>query len=104
VIPRTGNRLYSRPELSITKDTPVDYCHQHNLVDPDTARRDRRFGIRVTLPPTDTMCRVLGETWEHTHWYATEAERDAAFGNMARRHGYYRKSDTPTQVLEKISR
>ena len=82
----------------------MDYCHQHNLVEPDTAGVPRNFGIRVTLPTNDTFRKVLGDEWERTHWYATEAERDAAFDSMARRHGYYRKTDTPTQVLEKISR
>jgi hypothetical protein len=82
----------------------VDYCHQHNLVEPDNASLPRNFGIRVTLPANDTLRKVLGDDWENIHWYATEAERDAAFDSMARRHGYYRKTDTPTQVLEKISR
>ena len=82
----------------------MDYCHAHNLVDPSTAGSDRRFGIRVSLPPGDTMRKVLGDDWERTHWYVSEAERDAAFEAMAERHGYYRKTDNPTQVLEKISR
>ncbi len=82
----------------------MDYCHQHNLVEPETAGRTRNFGIRVTLPANDTLRRVLGDDWERVHWYATEAERDAAFDKMAERHGYYRKTDAPTQVLEKISR
>lgn len=82
----------------------MNYCHQHNLVDPTTAGRKRQFGIRVTLPANDTLRNVLGDDWERIHWYATEAERDRAFGQMAARHGYYRKTDTPTQVLEKISR
>jgi hypothetical protein len=38
------------------------------------------------------------------HWYPTEAERDAAFERMALRHGYYRTTDNPTQVLEKLAR
>lgn len=82
----------------------MDYCHPHNLVEPDTANRDRPWGIRVTLPATDTMRKVIGDDWERVHWYATEAERDAAFDRMAERHGYYRKTDRPTQVLEKVSR
>lgn len=82
----------------------VEYCHQHNLVDPASAGRKRHFGIRVTLPPGDTFRKILGDDWERTHWYPSEAERDAAFDAMARRHGYYRKTDSPTQVLEKISR
>ncbi len=82
----------------------MDYCHQHNLVDPATAGRGRTFGIRVSLPPGDSLRRILGDDWARTHWYATESERDAAYAAMAQRHGYYRKTDTPTQVLEKISR
>ena len=82
----------------------MDYCHLHNLVNPEDAGRTRNFGIRVTLPANDTLRKVLGDNWERVHWFATEVERNAAFDKMAERHGYYRKSDTPTQVLEKISR
>lgn len=82
----------------------MDYCHQHNLVEPEMAGRECTFGIRVTLPPGDTMRKILGEDWERLHWFPTEAERDAAIVSMATRHGYYRKTDTPTQILEKISR
>lgn len=82
----------------------MDFCHQHNLVDPDKAGRDRRFGIRVSLPEGDTLRNLLGDDWERLHWYATEQERDEAFEQMALRHGYYRTSDSPTQVLEKILR
>jgi hypothetical protein len=82
----------------------LDYYHTHNLVEPELAGAERRFGIRVTLPPGDTMRNVLGDDWERLHWYPTEAERDAAFEGMALRHGYYRKTDNPTQVLEKLER
>lgn len=82
----------------------MTYCHQHNLVSKDQAFSDRKFGIRVTLPKGDTFSRVLGENWENIHWYRSEAERDTAFDQMATRHGYYRKTDSPTQVLEKIVR
>ena len=82
----------------------MDYCHQHTLVDPAVAGRARTFRIRVTLPANDTLRNVLGNDWERLHWYASEEERDAAFEQMAIRHGYYRKTDSPTQILEKISR
>ena len=82
----------------------VDFCHQHNLVDPDTAGSKRCFGIRVTLPANDSLRKVIGDEWQRLHWYATEAERDSAFDKMALRHGYYRETDTPTQVLEKLER
>jgi len=82
----------------------MDFCHQHNLVDPATAGAERRFGIRVTLPANDTLRKILGNDWERLHWFPNEDERDRAFENMARRHGYYRNTDSPTQVLEKIVR
>ena len=80
------------------------YCHQHNLVEPEKAGHERKFGIKVTLPQGDTFQSLLGTTWERVHWFATEAERDAAYVDMATRHGYYRQTDTPTQVLVKIVR
>ncbi len=58
----------------------------------------------MTLPAGDTFTRLLGEDWERIHWFASEQERDKNFGNMAERHGYYRKTDKPTQILEKIVR
>ena len=82
----------------------MKYCHQHNLVDPSIAAEESHFGIRVTLPANDTMRKVLGDNWERLHWYRSERERDLAFENMATRHGYYRDSDSPTQILEKIIR
>ena len=82
----------------------MDFCHKHNLVDPERAGAERRFGIRVTLPADDTFNRLLGEDWERVHWYATEEERDSAYDSMAKRHGYYRNTDTPTQILEKLIR
>lgn len=82
----------------------MDFCHRHNIVNPDALGAERRFGIRVSLPPGDTLRKVLGDNWERLHWYPSEIERDSAFDKMAVRHGYYRKTDTPTQVLEKIVR
>jgi hypothetical protein len=82
----------------------MDYCHQHNLVEPQKAGADRPFGIRITLPATDTLRNILGDDWERLHWFPTEEERDSAFEKMAARHGYYRDSDSPTQVLEKLAR
>jgi hypothetical protein len=82
----------------------VEFCHKHNVVDSAAAAADRRFGIRVTLPPGDTLARLIGDDWERLHWYPSENARDAAFERMAERHGYYRRTDNPTQVLEKIVR
>jgi hypothetical protein len=82
----------------------MNFCHKHNLVDPATAGAERRFGIRVTLPASDTMRKIIGNDWERLHWYPSEIERDNAFQQMAKRHGYYRHTDDPTQILEKMIR
>ena len=82
----------------------MDFHHSHNLVEPNKAGAERHYGIRVTLPTTDTLRDVLGDDWERLHWFPTESDRDAAYNEMASRHGYSRDSDTPTQVLEKINR
>lgn len=82
----------------------MNFHHQHNLVEPGTAGAKRSFGIRVSLPEGDTLRKVLGNDWERLLWYSSAEERDAAFDAMATRHGYYRDTDTPTQVLEKLSR
>jgi hypothetical protein len=97
------NSVYSRGATPNIGEI-VDYCHQHNLVDQTTAGQERPFGIRVSLPANDTLRNVLGDDWERLHWFPSEPERDAAFEKMATRHGYYRNTDTPTQVLEKLSR
>ena len=100
ILPAPGMRHH----LMTGADKIVTYCHRHNLVRKDLANADRKFGIRVTLPSGDTFSRVLGGTWENIHWFPTEDERDRAYGNMATRHGYYRNTDSPTQILEKIVR
>jgi hypothetical protein len=82
----------------------MEFCHQHNLLEPAGAVAERKFGIKVTLPAGDTFAKILGNDWERIHWYASEHERDRAFDNMATRHGYYRTTDSPTQVLEKLIR
>lgn len=82
----------------------MDFCHEHNLVDASTTGGERRYGIRVTLPERDTLRNLLGDDWERIIWYPSAQERDRAFENMATRHGYYRNTDSPTQVLEKIDR
>lgn len=82
----------------------MDFVHRHNLVQPDKIPQGRPYGIRVTLPPGDTFNKLLGTDWERLHWYATEEERDVAFEHMAIRHGFYRTTDTPTHILEKIVR
>lgn len=96
--------MIARSPIQILRECMLSYCHKHNLVRKDTAGVERRHGIRVTLPSTDTFTRMLGDDWENIHWYATETDRDIAFNKMAARHGYYRETDSPTQVLEKISR
>jgi len=65
---------------------------------------ERRFGIRVTLPPGDPFANLLGADWEAWHWFADRASRDAAMQDMARRHVYSRIGDDPQIVLEAVDR
>ena len=80
----------------------MDIFNPHNL---NRAYDDERpWGIRVTLPPTDTFASVLGTDWDRTHWYFTETERDRALADMKRRHVYSRRGDLPTLLFEKVER
>jgi hypothetical protein len=80
----------------------MDICHPHNLNRPYDA--ERRYGIRVTLPPEDSIARVIGSDWELLHWFFTQEERDRALADMRHRHVYSRRGDLPTLVFEKIER
>lgn len=79
-------------------------ANPHNLSNPPTHIAERRYGIRVTLPPGDTFRAIIGDDWETTHWYADEASRDQALAEMARRHQYSRIGDAPRIVLEPVQR
>lgn len=81
-----------------------DYCHRHNLVEPERADAEKKFGIKVSLPGSDPFNSLLGEEWQRVRWYTTETERDEAFEEMAKRHLYSRHTDMASQVLEKITR
>ena len=75
----------------------------NNITKNSLSTNKKKFGIRVTLPDADTLRDIIGDDWEKFHWYKTEAERDFAYDKMSEHHGYYRNTDAPTQVLEKIS-
>lgn len=80
----------------------MDICHPHNLSKPlDTPKP---YGILVRIRATDTFARLLGNTWQHEHWFATRAERDRALADMASEHLYSRSGDKPTLVYEPIER
>jgi hypothetical protein len=60
------------------------------------------YGLRVSLPPGDPFCKIMGAQWHREHWYASAAERDAALVEMSRRHEYSRIGDKPALVFEKV--
>lgn len=66
----------------------------------------KRFGIRFTLPPGDSMRspHLLGEHWEAHRWYETAEERDAAFIELGQEHLYSRRGDVPSYRLTKVER
>jgi hypothetical protein len=78
----------------------MDICHAHNLTKAlDVAKP---FGIRVSIRPQDTFARLLGNTWQRHHWYASRDERDAALADMASEHVYSRSGDRPTLIFEPV--
>ena len=66
----------------------------------------KKYGIKVCLPDDDTMSatHLLGDSWESFRWYETADMRDDAYAEMVRQPPYYRKGDSPTDVLEKIDK
>lgn len=75
-------------------------CHAHNFNGEDPA--EKPFGIRVSLPPSDTFSALIGRDWERMHWYASERERDRALADMSAEHLYSRRGDRPTLRFEKV--
>ena len=63
-----------------------------------------RFGVRVTMPASDPLRRVLGNDWQQEHWFATRDERNAALEEMGKRHTYSRIGDAPSILLKSIER
>jgi len=80
----------------------MEICHPHNLnvAPPPT----KRYGIRVSLPPGDTLAHLLGADWAQLHWFATPEERDRALEEMASEHLYSRTGDKPTLRFERAER
>ncbi len=68
--------------------------------------RQRRYGIRCTLPSDDPMSapHLLGPDWESFRWYDSEQERDEAIEEFSREHLYSRKGDKPSVIYTKINR
>ena len=68
--------------------------------------RQRRYGIRCTLPSDDPMSapHLLGPDWESFRWYDSEQERDEAIVEFSREHLYSRKGDKPSVIYAKINR
>ena len=82
----------------------MDISNAHNLAQALPEDATRRFGIRVTLPASDPVQRLLDANWRKEHWFASREERDAALQDMASRHAYSRRGDLPTPLLAAIER
>jgi hypothetical protein len=80
----------------------MEICHRHNL-NRDLSR-PRPYGVRVTLPTTDTFAALLGPGWQRYHWYPTPEARDRALEDMASEHLYSRRGDQPTLIFEPVER
>ena len=64
----------------------------------------KRYGIEVRLPPGDPMrsAHLLGDEWVGRRWYDSVSERDRAYDQMRQQPAWYRRGDSPTQMLSKI--
>src|SRR5262250_3082733 len=92
-----------RPRSFSTRRThSMEIVHEHNLNEPLDVPKP--FGIRVSLPPTDTFARLLGAEWQQHHWFRTREERDRALADMSSQHLYSRKGDRPTVRFEAVDR
>jgi len=80
----------------------MEIVHEHNLNEPLDVPKP--FGIRVTLPATDTFARIIGAGRERHHWFRTREERDRALADMASEHLYSRHGDRPTVRFEPVER
>lgn len=76
--------------------------HAHNLL--GRGDDERRFGLRLRLPPGDTFGSILGNDWTRERWFVSERARDEAIAELRRQHPYYRLGDRPTLQIEKINR
>lgn len=84
--------------------TPANrVVHAHNLQAGETPA-EARFGLRMRLPAGDTFSGILGDSWEKTRWFRTEAEREEAMRELRRQHPYYRLGDRPTLSIEKVNK
>ena len=64
----------------------------------------KRYGIQITLPEDDPMraTHLLGEDWETFRWYDNAEERDEALRQMRNPPGFYRRGDSPSDILTKV--
>lgn len=69
-----------------------------------TAAIEKKYGIRMTLPPGDPMRapHLLGDDWEAYKWFTTEYERDQALTELQRKHPYYRVGDYPSLIFARV--
>ena len=82
----------------------MELSNPHNLHAQKPEPSVLRFGVRVTMPASDPLRRVLGNDWQQEHWFATRDERNAALEDMGKRHAYSRIGDAPSILLTSIER
>jgi hypothetical protein len=105
---RTALASAARPANNVRLATPGnppmnDTCHAHNRSRP-LPEAPKTWGIRLSLPEDDPMRRLLGEDWHEYQWFASQAEREDRLEQLGNHFVYYRASDRPTFVLERVNR
>jgi hypothetical protein len=81
----------------------MSISNPHNLSDAPSAQ-DGRYGIRVSLPDSEPLARLLPARWETYHWFADRTARDDALEDMRKRHRYSRMGDVPTVRYDPVER
>ncbi len=64
----------------------------------------KRYGIRIRMSDMHPLAlpHLLGDAWETTKWFDSEAERDRIYAALCRRIPYYRRGDEPARQVDKI--
>jgi hypothetical protein len=81
----------------------MDICHIHNRR-AGLQSGPRAYGLRLSLPPGDTMSALLGEDWHSYEWFHSDRDRAHRIAELKTQFAYYRKGDRATYVIEKVDR
>ena len=56
----------------------MNFCHPHNS-NRDHKSQNKKYGIKIMLPPGDCLGQLLGHDWSKQKWFETKEMRDAMY-------------------------